>query len=447
MFNRNIGDSLKKWALNSPRKPLIIRGARQVGKTTLVKQIAENYQQYIYLNLELAEDRQIFEQYNEVNSLIQAVFFAKNQLLELRSSTLLFIDEIQALPKAVQLLRYFYETAPDIAVIAAGSMLETLFDREISFPVGRVEYLVLRPVSFSEFLAAMHEQQALQQLKKIPLAGFAEEKIRHLFHEYALIGGMPEIVSNYAKNRDLVALSPIYEGLIVSYLEDVEKYATGNSQVLHLRHVIKTAFVLAGKRIKFEGFGNSVYKSREMGECLRILEKAMLLYLLYPSTNAVLPILPDIKKSPRLQILDTGLMNYFAGIQSAILGTKDLSETYQGIVIEHLVGQELLAAKYTALSSLSFWVRDKNNSSAEVDFIYPYQDKLIPIEVKSGATGKMKSLQIYMDLAPHDIAVRVYAGKLVINELETKQGKKFRLLNLPYFLVSQIDQYLDWMEE
>ncbi|MCX6204894.1 MAG: AAA family ATPase, partial [Bacteroidetes bacterium] len=220
---------------------------------------------------------------------------------------------MQEVPKALNTLRYFFESASEISVIAAGSMLETLFDKNISFPIGRVEYLVIRPVSFPEFLSAMGETAALDQLQQIPLATFAHSKLLGLFHTYALIGGMPEIVQHYATNKDLVALAPIYDSLISGYLEDVEKYASSNSQLLHIRHCIQCSFAQAGKRIKFEGFGNSSYRSREMGESLRTLEKALLLHLIYPSTTATLPIVPDIKKSPRLQILDSGLLNYFVG--------------------------------------------------------------------------------------------------------------------------------------
>jgi len=136
-----------------------------------------------------------------------------------------------------------------------------------------------------------------------------------LFHTYALIGGMPEIVNHYATNKDLTALPPIYDSLIASYMDDVEKYASNSTQVMHIRHVIRTSFAQAGKRIKFAGFGNSEYRSREMGEALRTLEKALLIHLMYPNTAAILPLLPDIKKSPRLQLLDTGMLNYFIGIQ------------------------------------------------------------------------------------------------------------------------------------
>jgi predicted AAA+ superfamily ATPase len=444
MFKRNLLVELEKWRQNIPRKPLVIRGARQVGKTTLVNQFAAQYEQYIYLNLELSEDKDPFKNFTSIENLINTLFFLKNKTLAKKSSTLIFIDEIQEAPKALNILRYFYEQAPEISVIAAGSMLETLFDKNISFPIGRVEYKVIRPVSFPEFLSAIGENAALEQLTQVPLAAFAQSKLLKLFHTYALIGGMPEIVQHYATHKDLVAIGPIYDSLINGYMDDVEKYAKSNAQILHIRHCIQNSFAQAGKRIKFEGFGNSAYKSREMGESLRTLEKALLMQLVYPCTSASLPMVPDIKKSPRLQILDTGLLNYFVGIQKEIIGTVDLNNIYQGTLIEHLIGQELLAFQYNALSALHFWVREKKESTAEVDYLFQYDGLIIPIEVKSGKEGTLKSLHSYMDIAPHNFAIRFYAGALNISDAITQKGKQYKILNLPYFLGSQIEKYFDW---
>ena len=444
MFNRNIIEELDKWLVQTNRKPLVLRGARQVGKTTLVKQFASQFKQYIYLNLELQEDRLPFEQFTNIELLIQTLFFIKNCSLDKKKQTLLFIDEIQEVPSALNILRYFFELEPDLPVIAAGSMLETLFDKNISFPVGRVEYKVLRPASFPEFLKAMGETAALKQLQQVPVAKFAHNKLLQLFHTYALIGGMPEIVNSYSQHKDLKALSPIYDSLIASYLDDVEKYGSSEAQIQHIRHAISSSFLEAGKRIKFEGFGNSGYRSRDMSEALRILEKALLLQLIFPCTSAKLPLMPDVKKSPRLQVLDTGLINYSVGIQKEILGTTDLHSVYQGTIIEHLIGQELLSNQYFALSSLQFWVREKKTSNAEVDYIFPFEGKLIPVEVKSGKDGTLKSLHLFMDEAPHTMAVRFYSGDFIITQAKTPKGKEYQLLNLPYYLGTQLEKYLEW---
>ena len=446
MFKRKILSELEIWLLKTDRKPMVIRGARQVGKTTMINQFAKHFDQYIYLNLELPNDRLPFEQFNTIETLVQTLFFIKNKSLSKKNKTLVFIDEIQEVPQALNILRYFYESEPEIAVIAAGSMLETLFNKQISFPVGRVEYKVLRPASFPEFLGAMNETTTLEYLETVPAPSFTHNKLMHLFHTYALIGGMPEIVNKYSINKDLTALKDIFESLIIAYIDDVEKYSDSNAQVQYIRHAIRASFSQAGKRIKFEGFGNSSYRSRDMGEALRTLEKALLIQLIYPSTNTQLPLLPDHKKSPRLQILDTGMLNYFSGIQKEIIGSADLNKIHQGTIIEHLVGQELLAFQYNALSSLDFWVREKTTSSAEVDFVLPFEGKLIPIEVKSGSEGKLKSLHIFMDLVPHPIALRFYAGEIKITESLTPAGKKYFLLNLPYYLVSQTVNYLNWFQ-
>ena len=446
MFERNILQKLKKWRVKDSRKPLIIRGARQVGKTTVVRQFSGEFKGFIYLNLELPEDRKPFEEFSDFDTLLQALFFLKNKSLADRANTLVFIDEIQEVPEAMQQLRYFYEDAPDIPVIAAGSMLESLFDPHISFPVGRVEYLVIQPASFPEFLGATGETAALEQLQTIPAAAFAHDKLLKLFRTYCLIGGMPEIVAHYSDHKDLTALTPIYESLLVSYLDDVEKYARGGSQADHIRHAIRSSFAEAGKRIRFQHFGKSSYKSREMGQALRTLEKALFIHLVYPQTSAVLPMQPDTGKSPRLHVLDTGMLNYFVGIRQEILGTADLSNVYQGTIIEHIVGQELLARQYSALHGLAFWVREKNASSAEVDYLFRYKEKLVPLEVKSGSAGTLRSLAMFMDSAPHNMAVRFYAGEILTSTITTPNGKPVRLLSLPYYLVSQIEAYLAWFE-
>jgi predicted AAA+ superfamily ATPase len=445
MFTRTILPEFEKWAKKKGRKPLVLRGARQVGKTTAVNQFAKNFEQYIYLNLELPAERKPFEEFTDIETLVQALFFLKNKKYSKRKQTLIFIDEIQEVPGAFNILRFFYEQMPEIPVIAAGSLLETIFDNKLSFPVGRVEFLVVRPVSFLEFLEAAGEVQAAEQIKHVPLNSFAHEKLLSLFHTYALIGGMPEIIREYAATKDITSLGRIYDALIASYIDDVEKYAQNNNQVQIIRHVIRASYFEAGKRIKFHGFGKSAYGSKEIGEALRTLEKAMLLNLIYPTTNAKLPIMPELQKSPRLQLLDTGLMNYAAGLQKEIIGTTDLNTVYQGTIIGHLVGQELLACNFNALSALNFWVRKKSTSMAEVDYVLAHDGKLIPVEVKSGKEGKLKSLHLFMDESPLEIAVRFYAGELSITTPVTPKGKKYHLLSLPYYLVSQLGKYIDWV--
>ena len=446
MIKRDILAKMDEWAIKKNRKPLVIRGARQVGKTTLVHQFAKKYKQYLYLNLELRQDKKPFLGFQDVETLLQSLFFLKDKSYSLRAQTLIFIDEIQEVPEAFNILRYFYESAPEIHIVVAGSLLETIFNATLSFPVGRVEFLLLRPLSFHEFLLALDEKTALEQLNQIPIPLFAHEKLLKLFHTYALIGGMPEIISTYAETKDLFALKSIYDSLLSSYLDDVEKYANSKLQIQSIRHCIRTAFYEAGKRIKFQGFGKSSYGSREMSEALRTLEKAFLLQLIHPTTSSQLPIKPELKKSPRLQFLDTGLVNFYLGIQKEIIGTNDLNKIHQGTLIEHLVGQELLAHQFNSLSALNFWVREKTTSTAEMDYVLSHNGKLIPIEVKSGKEGKLKSLHLFMDESSQSYAFRLYAGKFEITEAITPKGKKYKLINLPYYLGYKIADYCDWME-
>ncbi|MDA3915745.1 MAG: AAA family ATPase [Deltaproteobacteria bacterium] len=445
MFKRDILRKLSAWAKKIDRKPLVLRGARQVGKTTAVKLFSEEFDQYLYLNLEQKVERNIFEQDYPIEELIQAIFFYKDQV-KLKGKILIFIDEIQTSPSAVSYLRFFYESFPDLYIIAAGSLLETLIDTHISFPVGRVEYLVLKPLNFKEFLNALNEKNSLDIIKNnIPAPSFAHDKLLKLFHTYSIIGGMPEIIQRYSDQKDIISLNSVFDSLIVSYLDDVEKYARNNSMANVIRHAVSHSFYEAGNRIKFQGFGNSNYKSREMGEALKVLEKAMLIYLLYPSSAVKPPLVPNIKKSPKLQVLDTGILNYFGGFQKELFGTNDIDSVYQGKIAEHIVGQELLACQTSPLYKLHFWSREKKQSNAEIDFLIQYEDLIVPVEVKSGATGRLRSLHQFIDRTPHKYAVRIYSGQMEINRIKTLTGKDFTLLNLPFYLAGSIPEYLEWL--
>ena len=444
MYQRNAIEELLRWKSSSGRKPLVLRGARQVGKTTVVELFAENYAQYVYLNLERDRDRDIFVKYGSIDEIVQYVFFQYNKSLDKISDTLLFIDEIQNEPNAVAMLRYFYEEYPELHVIAAGSMLETLFDRGINFPVGRVEYRRIHPVNFEEFLGAMGEKQAIKMYNQIPLPAFAHDKLLQLFHSYMLIGGMPEVVKKYVENKDITALSGVYESLILTYLDDVEKYAKNANQVQIIRHVIRSSFYEAGARIKYHGFGASSYNSREISEVLRMLEKTMLLNLVFPTTQTDAPFMPDVKKSPKLLVLDTGLVNYFSGLQKELFGTRDLNEHYRGKIAEHIVGQEILASTYNFLNTLQFWVREKKQSDAEIDYLYNFDGQMIPVEIKSGKSGRLRSLIQFIEMSEKiSVAVRFYAGHFQVEEHKTPNGKPFKLINLPYFLAGKLSKYLE----
>jgi predicted AAA+ superfamily ATPase len=447
---RKITGALKQWAGEADRKPLILRGARQVGKTTAVDIFSKDFDFYISLNLEKKEDAELFERDLSIEELVRGIFFSRNLPLSHDKKVLLFIDEIQESPKALAVMRYFFEykDMPNLYVIAAGSLLEAVIGkRQISFPVGRVRYMFMYPMTFEEFLVSAGEDEAVKLYHQVPMPGYAYAKLLKLFHKYVLIGGMPEVVNGFIGNEDIVALTPVYQGLMTAYLDDVSKYARTEAMVDVIRHAIEAAPFEAGKRIKFQGFGRSNYKSREMGEALRTLERAMLLYLVYPSTVSEPPLTPDRKKSPRLQFIDTGLLNYCAGLQGHFFKFDDLHSFYQGTLAEHIVGQELMGLGSDAPKKISFWVREQKQSSAEVDFLIPYRHYVIPLEVKAGKTGSLRSLHRFIDRAPHGYAVRLYAGPLRESQVATSTGKEFKLLDIPYFLAGKINEYIQWLCE
>lgn len=445
MLYRKIVSELKTWAAGDKRKPLILKGARQVGKTTAVDIFSREFNHYISLNLEKKIHAEIFERDLSIEDLVQAIFLIKNIPFSKNKKTLLFIDEIQESPAAVAKMRYFYESVPNLYVVSAGSLLEAVIGKDqISFPVGRVRYLFMYPMTFEEFLVALGEEAAVQLYHQVPLPGYAFPKLMKLFHKYALIGGMPEVVAEFIKNKDIAALTPIYQALLTGYIEDVSKYARNPAMVEVIRHTIETAPFEAGKRIKFQGFGRSNYKSREMAEALKTLDRIMLICLLYPATSTEPPASADFKKSPRLQFLDNGLLNYYVGLQGYFFKFDDLHSFYQGTLAEHIVGQELLSLDMYSPKKTSFWVREEKQSNAEVDFIVPFQQYLVPVEVKAGKTGSLRSLHQFIDRANHPYAIRLYAGPLQETESVTPAGKPYKLLNLPYFLTGKIKEYLRW---
>lgn len=441
-LKRHLSAQLNEWKKKANRKPLILRGARQVGKTTLVKEFAKTYKYQLYLNLEKKVDSLYFEQTDDVKTIVEALFISNNIVSKDLNDTLLFIDEIQEQPKAIQLLRYFYEELPELHVIAAGSLLEFALKDVRSFPVGRVEFLYLYPFNFIEYLQAINHQASLEQLKSIPIKPVAHKILLNLFNQYTIIGGMPEVVSEYTKSNSVSNLAPIYESIWSSYISDSEKYASNTTAKNVIKHIMATAAYSVDQRIKFQNFGKSNYQSREVGEAMRNLHQAKIIQLIYPTTSTEVPILPDLKKSPRLQFLDTGILNYILGISAKMLVMEDLSQSYKGAIIPHIITQELISVQSKKSELPHFWVREKKQASSEVDLVYAIDEKVIPIEIKSGSTGSLKSLHQFIERTNHPYAVRIYAGEFEIQETKTPGGVPYLLMNLPYYLGTLIPEYL-----
>ena len=445
-MDRTALQDLIKWKKSKNRKPLILRGARQVGKTTLVNQFSAEYSQYIYLNLERPEHIHFFDSLNTIKEIVESLFL-KFELQPNYSNTLLFIDEIQESPKTIALLRYFYEDIPELNVISAGSLLEFSLQHVKSFPVGRVSFMYLFPLNFEEFLNALGKKIAIKAFNQVPISDIAQTTLFDLFHLYALVGGMPEVIKRYIQTNSFVGLIEIYDSIWETYKSDVRKYAKSSTEEKVITHIMGSAYNFLDQRVTFQNFGNSNYKSREVGEAFRSLDEAKVIQLIYPSTSVDFPVIPDFRKKPRLQFLDIGLVNHGLNIQHELIGVKDLSTAYKGALIPQLVTQELISTNKFSYHKPNFWVREKKQSSAEVDLVIPFRGLLIPIEIKSGPIGKLRSLHQFMDACPHGYAVRMYAGKFEVHTAKTTNGKEFKLLNLPYFLGLKLNEYLEWFIE
>lgn len=443
MFERTAMLSLRRWANKKNRKPLVIRGARQVGKTSLINEFGKEFDLYLTLNLDKKQDLDFFSKETSPNQILESILISR-RLQRPKGKVLFFIDEIQNSAIAIKSLRYFYEEMPDIHIIAAGSLLETLMQSKVSFPVGRVEYLALRPCTFFEFLGAMGEFPLQEKLNAISVPELVHPRMMELFRQFTLIGGMPEVIDQFAQENDIIALDSIYQTLLTGYRDDVEKYAPKAAVTEILRYVIKYGWEFAVQRITFEKFAHSNYKSRDMAETLRTLEKALLLELVYPTTDTKLPARKDLKKKPKLMWLDTGLVNYAAGLQNELYRSNDISDAWRGNIAEHIVGQEIIGASNRFMEERRFWVREARNSQAELDFLVISSNHgLVPVEVKSGDGSRLKSLQLFMQDSTAKAAIRFWSNFESSTDITISQGKNYRLFNLPYYYAGFINKYLD----
>lgn len=360
MIYRQLMEELQRWSEKENRKPLVLRGARQVGKTTLADEFSKQYDVYIKLNLEQSTDAFIFSKTDNVKEIYQYLCVQKKVVVDPNKRTLLFIDEIQNEPKAVGLLRYFYEEMPWLHIIAAGSRLQTLIKQRVSFPVGRVEYLALRPCCFMEYLGAMGEDALAQMIRNMDVTSVYHEMLLSHFNRYTLVGGMPEALVDYAQNGDIVRFTPIYRSLLDGYNEDVEKYARNDSQAKVIRRLLTHGWAEAGQTITFNRFGGSNYTSKEVHEALEVMQKAFLLSLDYPVTAVTRPAIPAQTRQPKLVWVDSGIMNFSVDIQTEYLQNSSLLDVWKGHAAEQIVAQELrVVFDRNYRNEQYFWVRDK----------------------------------------------------------------------------------------
>ncbi|MEM6398185.1 MAG: AAA family ATPase [Bacteroidota bacterium] len=432
---------LTEWRYRSTRRPLILRGARQVGKSSLVRKHGETYDKLIELNLELPANRELFEGLPPVDQLLDRIAL-RYDLKELDEQTLLFIDEIQESPEAIQQLRYLYESHPEIPVIAAGSLLEFALGEVRSFPVGRVEFYTLHPLSFREYLIWMRRDRLVSAYDEVPVRDAAHAELLDAFHRYTIVGGMPEIVETLAQDAQLAEIQNLYELIWSAYRSDAEKYAKNLRQREVLRHLLNTV-TNEDDRIKLAGFGGSNFRSDEVGPAFQALRQAGIVRLIYPSSSLGLPIVTQYRKSPRVQLLDTGLLNYARGIQADLVDTDDLTSVYRGRIAQHIVTQCLIATRHEDSWEPHFWAREKSGSSAEVDLLLEGKKEVYPLEVKSGPQGRLRSLHQFVERADTKVGLRALKNKYSVEKASTPSGYKYTLINIPYYHVAYWKRYID----
>lgn len=400
-MKRFIVDKLLQWHNDPKRKPLILRGARQVGKTWAVKEFAgQQFQGRIHLV--------DFEKYPDLHEIFAKNLDTKRILSELElvlnrtiapGNDLLFFDEVQSCPRAIMSLRYFFEDSPELAIIAAGSLLEFAL-AEISFPVGRVQFINLYPMTFAEFLFATGKNLMAQRLLSDPLE--QSDNIHQLFLEklrlYFFIGGMPECVKTYCDNGKLGDVFAVQENLIQAYRADFAKYAPYSDKRC-LNAVLTNTAKAVGNQIKYSHLADS-FSSPTNKKAFDLLNMAQVVRKI-PSTSAAgLPLGASASERKfKALVLDIGLMQSLCGLSvNDQIFNKDLLSIYNGALAEQFVGQELLAY---GNDQLYYWARDAKSSRAEVDFLLENKGEIIPLEVKSGAAGRLKSLHLLLKSYPN----------------------------------------------
>jgi uncharacterized protein len=400
-MKRALEESLKAWKTSPGRQPLLLRGARQTGKTHLVKSFGEaEFEQVLTINFE-KEQRYItcFDTLN-VKEIIQSLEVIASQTLE-PGKSLLFLDEIQACPNAIEALRYFFEDMPDLHVIGAGSLLEfTLSDENFSMPVGRVQFLYLYPMTFSEVLLALNKKQLYDYLSQVTLETIIptpiHEELLKLLRLYFALGGMPRIVSLYTKTDSLLLARRAQTDLLTSYQDDFRKYAT-SVQTRYCERVYAKSLELVAKHVKYSDIDPDM-DYRGLKAAVQLLIKAGIISPVYLTKANGLPLSStQIEKHFKILFLDLGLAQAAGGAPIESLLNHDLMQLNRGALTEQFAGQHLLTLEEDyKRSNLYYWKRDKKNSSAEIDYVVQVDASLIPIEVKSGASNRLKSLQSYM---------------------------------------------------
>ncbi len=433
-MKRDIETELKKWKTSPNRMPLIIRGARQVGKSFTIEKFGnEFFTNIMTINFEFEPAiASLFETPNPEEIVAQLEIKKKTKITP--GETLLFLDEIQYCPKAIIALRYFKEKMPNLHVIAAGSLLEfTLQDHNFSFPVGRVEFLYLRPLSFNEFLYNKGELQLLDAFEQVSLDNPLPESIHNhaleLFKKYILIGGMPAVTDLFLKHNSYLECQRLQEILTQTYRNDFGKYAT-KTQYKHLQKCFERAPHLIGQHFKFVSVDRES-RSRDIKIALEQLCWAGLINRIYATSASGIPLMAQMNENKfKLLYLDIGLLQGIHQYDNELILNQDILQINAGELAEQFVGQELLAyGKSYENKQLFYWNREAKSSLAEVDFVITINSEIVPIEVKAGTTGRLKSLREFMKEKKSTLGIRVSQNPLSLCD---------NILSVPFYLLKQL---------
>ncbi|OGV26599.1 MAG: hypothetical protein A3F18_06400 [Legionellales bacterium RIFCSPHIGHO2_12_FULL_37_14] len=433
-MDRDLLQTLRAWKNSTTRMPLLIRGARQVGKTYLIHAFAKQYFEHtLSINFEREEKFKLaFESMIPIN-IVQRLYLQSGQQL-IPGKSLLFLDEIQECPQALKALRYFKEELPELHVIAAGSLLEfTLNNEDMRMPVGRIESLFLKPLSFLEYLSAINLAHLRDFLHQVTVKEGVPEDVHHILLEhlrrYFMLGGLPAIIEEYIISQNLERVQSKQLSLIQSYRDDFGKYAN-KTKHRYMQQILKEAPGLVGEKFMYSRIDPNL-RSREIKEALGYLLQANLLHKVCHTNASGLPLSVQASdKNFKVLFFDIGLMNAMSQLSPEIFLQQDLLLLNRGIQAEQFAGQELLAYQKPYIQSeLYYWDRQKPNSSAEVDYVINVNDRIIPIEIKAGKTGSLRSLQLFLNEKKYSLGVR-----LSQRQLEKHQ----RILSIPLYMISEI---------
>lgn len=455
LLKRSETAHLSAWANRSTRKPLVIRGARQVGKSTLVSQFAESARlELLSLNFERnPELREVFASRSPAE-ILSAVRLLTGKTARAGAS-LLFLDEIQAAPEGLAALRYFQEEMPALHVIAAGSLLEfALAAASFSMPVGRVEYLHLGPMQFEDFLQALGQAHLVEWLRNLSLQEIrtgstpraVHERVMGLLKQYWIVGGMPEAIASFAADADYANVSRVHHSIVDTYRDDFAKYSHGA-----LRDRVQLVFdrlpTLVGRKFKYAHVSHE-HRSAELAAALEQLCKARIAYKVHHTSANGVPLGAESdERQFKVLYMDVGLMASALQLRLRDLGRHELTLINSGAVAEQFVGQCLLYAgpPYEA-PALNYWSREVKGSSAEVDYVIAHGRDVVPVEIKSGKTGTLRSLHYFLREKQRRLGVRLNADvpSLLAESSRMPDGAKldYVLLSLPLYAVGQLPRLI-----